>query len=569
MDAWLRAEEDLAVIYGPTVGDATLGRVRALVDGWRPLAAERPQRGPLASGDCLAIAYPDHVQAPDEPPLVTLGRFLDRHAADIVTGVHLLPFFPWSSDEGFAVMDYGAVAPAYGDWAAVSALAGRYRLMVDLVLNHASVQGTWFRRFAAGDPAFARRFVTVADDPDLSAVVRPRTTPLLTEMPTSAGPQRVWTTFGPDQAELNYRDPDTLLAMVEVLLGYVGRGASLVRLDAVAFLWRAPGTACLHLPQTHAVVRFLRAVLDVAAPDVLLVTETNVPHAENLAYFGDAGDEAQLVYNFALPPLALHTLLTSDARRLSDWAARLSAPSDRATFLNFLASHDGIGLRPVADMLPEGDVARLVDRATAGGGNVSWGSAGGGRRPYELNVNYLDALVDGPTAADEAAGVARFLCAHAIAMSLVGVPLLYLHSLLGSRGWPAGVVAGGPARSVNRERLQLADVARELAQPTSRRARVRAALADLATARRQAPAFDPYGYQEVLDIGPACFAIRRQARMEGLAAICVHNVTGEPVSAAFAAPGRARPLVSRGLQSVAPRRLDLAPYGYAWLAVDA
>jgi hypothetical protein len=572
MDAWLNAAKALDELYPPAEAGATFDGLRALAEAWRPRLTHPARHGPLVAGDCFAIAYPDHILTADEPPLETLGRFLDRHLAGLITGLHVLPFFPWSSDDGFAVMDYQTVAPAYGDWAAVTALAKRYRLMVDLVLNHSSAQGDWFQRFLAGEPAFAGRFLTVDDDPDLSAVVRPRTTPLLTEVRTAAGPRRVWSTFGPDQMDLNYRDPATLLAMIEVLLDLIGRGAGLLRLDAVAFLWKEPGTPCLNLPQTHAVVRLLRAVLDAVAPDVLLVTETNVPHAENMAYFGAGGDEAQLVYNFALPPLLLHTLLSADTSRLCDWAAGLAAPSGRATFLNFLASHDGIGLNPVRDILSEDEVAHLVDRTLACGGQLSRRSGSGTDRPYELNVNYLDALIDSPAAADEAIGVERFLCAHALAMALVGVPLLYLPSLLGARGWPEGVARGGGARAINRERLDLVAVEDALARPTSRGRRIRDALADLAAARRLTPAFDPYGSQTVLDLGPACFALQRRARAGGPAAICVHNVTGRsmtvelPNRAPNAAPTRL--LAARGLRSRSPHGLDLAPYGYAWLTAD-
>ncbi len=569
MDVWLNAARALAILY-PADAGPTLGRLRALVAAWVPAARAAARRGPLAHGDCLAIAYPDHVQAPGQAPLVTLRQALDAHLADVITGVHVLPFYPWSSDDGFAVMDYQSVAPEYGDWAAVAALSTRYRLMVDLVLNHASAQGGWFQRFVAGEPSFAGRFVTVDGAPDLGAVVRPRTSPLLTEVATAAGPRSVWTTFGPDQVDLNYRDPATLLAMVEVLLDYVCRGADVLRLDAVAFLWKEPGTSCLHLPQTHAVVRLLRAVLDAVAPDVLLATETNVPHAENLTYFGGGGDEAQLVYNFALPPLVLHSLLAGDARRLGDWAAGLAAPSERATFLNLLASHDGIGLRPVAGLLPERDLARLVERSLACGGKVTWRATTGGREPYELNASFLDMLINGPTAADEARGVARFLCAHAIAMSLVGVPLLYLHSLLASRGWPAGVRASGAARAINRERLRLDVLSRDLAQPDSRRARLRSALSRLAAARRAVPAFDPYGRQVVLDLGPGCFALRRAARAGGPGALCVHNVSAASLTVRLdAVPmGAEPPVVAAGARAVAPGRMELAPYGYAWLATD-
>jgi sucrose phosphorylase len=571
VDAWLRAGRELARLYGPAAAADTTRALQDLVERWGGHDDRLPRRGPLAARDCLAIAYPDHITAPGEVPLETLGRFLDTHLAGVVTGVHVLPCYPWSSDEGFAVKDYEAVDPAYGGWADVTALAGRYRLMLDLVLNHASAQGAWFRRFLAAEPGYERRFLVVEGELDLSAVVRPRTTPLLTPFQTVHGTCQAWTTFGPDQVDLDYRDPATLLAMVGVLLGYVARGATLIRLDAVAFLWKRPGSACLHLDETHAVVRLLRAVLDAAAPQVLLVTETNVPHDLNLSYFGHAGDEAQLVYNFALPPLVLQAFLTGEARLLTEWAGGLAVPSGRATFLNFLASHDGIGLNPVRDLLSETDLSRLIATVRARGGRVSQRAGPAGESlPYELNINYLDALIDGPGPAGAERGLARFLCAHAIAMALVGVPLVYLHSLLGSRGAPVGP-ADSP-RAVNRERLRLGQVERDLARPRSRRARTLAAFRRLAEARRRSPAFDPYGPQETLSLAPGCFALRRWDRDRGAAVLCAHNVTGGPLAvdlARLGGPAGGRWLVAeRCALSTAQDRLDLGPYGYAWWAAD-
>lgn len=573
MDAWLTVERELEVLYGPVATETTGAALRALVGRWHGRPHPLPGRGPLTAGDCLAIAYPDHVTTAGEAPLATLGRFLDTHLAEVVTGVHVLPCYPWSSDDGFAVTDYHAVEPAYGSWADVTAIARRRRLMLDLVLNHASAQGDWYQRFLAGEPGYERRFFVVAGDPDLAAVTRPRTTPLLTPTVTAAGPCRVWTTFGPDQVDLDYRAPATLLAMVEVLLDYVARGATLIRLDAVAFVWKTPGTPCVHLDETHALVRLLRAVLDAAAPDVLLVTETNVPHAQNVSYFGQAGEEAQLVYNFALPPLALHTFLTGDATTLSAWASGLATPSRRATLLNFLGSHDGIGLNPVQDLLPESAVARLVDAALARGGRVSWrAGTSGTRAPYELNINYLDALVDGPGSAAAERGLDRFLCAHAVALAIVGVPILYLHSLLGSRGNPRAVAVHGSARAINRARLDLADVEHALRRPGTRRARTLAAFRRLILGRRRSGAFDPYGHQDVLDLGPACFALRRRDRDGAAAAVCVHNVTGDTVTVDLPrvpAAGSKRWLAVRGSRVAGGGRLTLAPHGHAWWLADA
>ena len=173
------------------------------------------------------------------------------------------------------------------------------------------------------------------------------------------------------------------------------QGAEFIRLDAIAYLWKEIGTACIHLPQTHAVVRIMHALLEQAAPQVRLITETNVPHTENMSYFGDGTNEAHLIYNFALPPLVLYTLQNGDAGPLSAWASGLTLPSQQVTFFNFLASHDGIGVTPLRGLLPESAIEELARRTLAQGGLVSYRSnPDGSQSPYELNINYFDALAD-------------------------------------------------------------------------------------------------------------------------------------------------------------------------------
>ncbi|MEP7359750.1 MAG: sugar phosphorylase, partial [Anaerolineales bacterium] len=510
----------LIAIYGEETGRATLAPLLALIDRYTPRLAQSAAHAGLSERDSLLITYGDQVQAPGRPPLRVLGEFCRAHLAGLVSGIHLLPFYPSTSDDGFSVQDYRAVDPALGDWDDVAAPGRDFRLMFDAVINHISAQSDWFQGCLRGDPRYRDYFISVSGDPDLSQVVRPRALPLLTRVATPEGERAVWTTFSADQVDLNYANPAVLLEIIDILLLYVERGAALIRLDAIAFLWKEIGTACLHLPQTHRVIQLMRAVLDLAAPHVMLITETNVPHQDNLSYFGDGANEAQLVYNFALPPLVLHSLRTGRAAELSAWAASLRLPSDRVTFFNFLASHDGIGLNPARGLLAPADIDALVEQTLAHGGLISYKhNPDGSRSPYELNINYFDALSDPAGGEPPTLAVDRFMAAQAIMLALAGVPGIYFHSLLGSRGWPEGVALTGRSRTINRQKFAAADLENELADPGSLRSTVFQRYANLLRARSASAAFDPYGAQQVLPGAPALFALLRTAR--GAQVLCL------------------------------------------------
>jgi glucosylglycerate phosphorylase len=478
--------------------------------------------------DVWVIAYADHVTQPKQYPIETLERFLSRHFGETLGGIHLLPHYPSTSDGGFAVIDYFQVDPQLGDWESVQRLGKNFRLMLDAVVNHTSASSPWFHGWLQGDPEFADFYIVPADDDDLKQVIRPRTTPLLTPFRAHDGVRNVWTTFGPDQVDLNYANPEVLLRVTEVLLTYVAKGASALRLDAIAFLWKRPGTACIHLPETHEVIRFWRTVLDAVAPGTLIVTETNVPHEENLSYFGHGMDEAHLVYQFPLPPLVLHAFRRSDASTLQRWLRTLEAPSRSTTFLNFLSSHDGIGLRPVEELLPAQDIAELSDAIAAEGGSVSYREKPGeGTAAYELNVTYFDALSP-PTSSEPLTDqVARFIAAQSLLLALAGVPAIYLHSLLGSRNWKVGIEATGQPRAINREKLALDEVESALHDPTSLRAAVCGRLGARIAARRSEPAFHPSGEQRVLPTPPELLAFERHAIDRSNTVLCVHNLTGK------------------------------------------
>ncbi|HMQ35909.1 MAG TPA: sugar phosphorylase, partial [Chloroflexaceae bacterium] len=489
-------------------------------------AAPPEERQPRAG--VLLITSGNQASELGPPPLQTLGEVLDTTFAGTVSGVHILPFYPYTSDDGFSVVDYLAVDPALGTWEDVERLRGRYRLMFDAVVNHISASSAWFQDFLAGAPGAETRFHIMDPATDLRGVTRPRTTPLLTPFETPGGTRHVWTTFSADQIDLNFASPDLLLEMTGVLLEYVGHGAELIRLDAIGYLWKQPGTSSIHLPQTHRVVQLWRAALDAVAPDVLLITETNVPHADNISYFGDGTNEAQLVYQFPLAPLTLHAFATGDATRLSGWAAGLEPPTPTTTFFNFLASHDGIGVVPATGILRPEEVAALCAQIERHGGKVSYkNNPDGTQSPYELNCTWFDALSD--PASDEPLGlkVDRFIASQAIMLALQGVPGLYVHSLAGSPNDHAGLERTGRFRTLNREKWARAELEARLADPARREAQVLGRMAGLLRARRAEPAFHPNGVQQVLDLGGAIFGLERRPPGGGGAVICLHNGSGQ------------------------------------------
>ena len=560
----------LESIYGAGKAPGLLERVQKIVDDYRQRIPS--QSGELTERDSILITYGDQVQATGEKPLKTLGKFCEKYLTDVVHGIHILPFYPWTSDDGFSVVDYRQIDPSLGDWDDISSMQSHFRLMFDGVINHISAHSEWFQGFLHDDPHYRNYFVVVEGSPDLSQVVRPRALPLLTAFDTPSGEKRVWTTFSADQIDLNYENHEVLLEILDILLMYVERGATFIRLDAIAYLWKEIGTTCIHLPQTHSVIQFLRAVLDEVAPHVHLITETNVPHTDNISYFGDGTNEAQLVYNFALPPLTLHAFHTGDARILSNWARDLTLPSDKTTFFNFLASHDGIGLNPARGILSDADIAALVEKTLAHGGLISYKhNADGSQSPYEMNINYFDALSN-PNSLLEAAGasfetldlqVDRFIAAQAIMLSLVGVPGIYFHSLFGSRGWPEGVKQTGRNRTINREKVQLEQLQTELASESSLRSKVLTRSRQLLQARSSISAFAPHGNQRILDIHPSVFALERISPDEKTRALCLHNVSRETI--AFSTDHETATDLFTG-QTVQMSNILLEPYQVLWIA---
>lgn len=526
---------------------------------------------PWSPADIALITYGGQVREPEKPPLQTLCEFLLEHDYQhLLNTVHILPFSPFSSDDGFSVIDYRQVDPELGDWSDVARLGEHFSLMFDLVLNHISSQSEWFQEFLKAEAPGKDYFVTVDPSIDLSQVTRPRSLPLLTEYDTASGKQHVWTTFSPDQVDLNYGNPQLLAEMIDILLEYADRGAEIIRLDAIAFLWKEIGTTCVHLPNTHEVVKLMRDAIELTAPNVWVLTETNVPHVDNVSYFG-AGDEAHMVYQFSLPPLLLDALLFGDVGSLTAWLKALEPAPAGCTFFNFTASHDGVGVRPLEGLVPPERVDRLAEAVKARGGRVGTRRKPDGTdAPYELNVTYVDALGD-PAGLEPELHARRFLASQAIMLSLQGIPGIYFHSLVGGQNDIAGMEASGHNRRINRKMPQRSELNASLAEAGSLQQLIFSGYQNLLRVRREQAAFDPEGPQRVLESGDAAvLAFQRSAPDDSQTIVVLLNVASEAKQVDLGSQVSAESATDliTGESHTANREFTLQPYQCMWLQLN-
>ncbi|MEM7095644.1 MAG: alpha-amylase family glycosyl hydrolase [Actinomycetota bacterium] len=552
-----RIERHLGRLYTGRSNDE-LGAIRRNIVDAFALDGDRPfvgRRGLPDQSETVLITYGDSIRrAGADAHLQALQELVAERFADIIGTVHILPFFTSSSDGGFSIVDYRQVADGLGDWTDVSAIAADRGLMVDLVCNHGSAQSAWFQGFLADQEPYRNWYTTADPAADLSTVVRPRTHPLLLEVETPSGPRHVWATFSHDQVDFDFANPDVLVEFCSIVRSYIANGATRIRLDAIAYLWKELGTPCVHLPQTHEVVRLFRTLVDALDEQVLLITETNVPHVQNVAYFGD-GDEAQVVYNFTLAPLIVWSCLAERAAELTGWLGRLTPLPDGCTFLNFIASHDGIGLRPIEDLVDADELEVLLDRARETGGDWSFYSAPGGPRPYELNVSLADLL-----AGSDGSTWSRFVAAHAVMLAVQGLPAFYVHSLLSTPGDLDAVARTQHKRDINRVSLDRELVDERLADGW--RADVFASLAHLIRIRRGQPAFAPTADQIVHVLGESVVAIERVAPGQRLLALT--NLRSEPAAVDLPDWAGRHDLVA-GCDRAPGEPLVLEPWASSWL----
>lgn len=513
--------------------------------------------------DVVLITYGDQVRSNESNPLQTLRRFLhDQGVRGLINTVHFLPCFPYSSDDGFSVIDYLQIDPDLGSWDDVADYRQDYDLMLDFVVNHISQHSQWFKEYLQGNSPYDQFFIEADPADDLSGVTRPRSLPLLSDFETNRGKRWLWTTFSRDQVDLNYADPRLLAEVIYILLEYARRGARIIRLDAIAYLWKQIGTTCIHLPETHAVVKLFRDVLERVAPQVLVLTETNVPHAENVSYFGD-GDEAHMVYQFSLPPLLLDAFLNDDAVPLKNWMSKLEGPPPGATYFNFTASHDGVGVRPLEGNVSSERLASLVEKVGARDGLIGTKrNADGTDSPYELNVSYVDALA--PDQPDNDLHARRFLASQAVMLAMQGVPAIYFHSLVGTQNYLEGVEESSIPRRINRRKFQLDELNARVGEVGSLQHTIFAGVKRLLQARVSQPAFHPDASQTYVESGlPGVLCFERHCATSGQVILVVANF--DDTEQQLELPDRFVGGTDLLADSTATDHLQLKPAQVAWL----
>ncbi|HAJ32771.1 MAG TPA: sugar phosphorylase [Candidatus Atribacteria bacterium] len=515
----------LEFLYGRDRAQSTFKKIDELIDRYQKNGAGKiPKANFLNEKDVILITYGDNIQATNKNPLQSLFKFADEYIEQAINIIHILPFYPYSSDDGFSVIDYKKVNPALGDWKDIEDIGQKFNLMFDLVANHISSESIWFKEYLKGNPKYDDYFISVDKDADLSSVTRARTHPLLTKFKRKGEDIYLWTTYSPDQIDINFANENVLLEIIDVILFYASKRARIIRLDAIGHIWKKLGTSCINLKETHYIIQLIRAILNEIFPDTLLLTQTNVPHKENISYFGNGYNEVQLVYQFALPLLVLHTFYTGDASRLLEWASHIKNVSDKTAFFNVLATHDGLGVVPVKAILTDREITDIADNIKERGGFVSYKTVKNGvKEPYEMNITYYSAIADSKKS--EELNIEKFIASQAIILSLLGIPGIYIHSLFGTENYLEGVKETGQKRTINRKKFQYDKLKENLANSDSREHKIFTEFMKLIHKRKSEKAFYPNGKQEVLFLKKGIFSLLRTSPDGKEKIIVLHNIT--------------------------------------------
>ena len=473
--------------------------------------------------DCLLITYGDTFLDQKIKPLKNLNSFLTEDLEQSFSMIHILPFFPYSSDDGFAVIDYEKVRNDLGNWEDIRKISNSFKIVGDVVINHISSQHNWFQQFIESKDPGKNFIKTCSLETDVTKVTRPRNSDLLSETDTADGKKLVWCTFSHDQIDLDFSRPAMLMEFIKLFKFYYDQGIRIFRLDAVGFIWKKSGTSCLNLPEVHELVKLIRAVTDIAPEPILLLTETNVPNHENLQYFGN-GNEAHLIYNFSLPPLLVHALLTGQSEFLRQWMMTQPPTLENCTSLNFTASHDGIGLRPLEGLLPENDIDRIVKTAKKFGGEVTTRKRGNKDVPYELNITYFD-ILKGTFDGIDNYQIDRFIASQTIMMSIEGIPAFYIQSLFGAENDIEKLNQTGHNRAINRHQWDLKGLRDTLKKNKSKEYFIFNELKRRITIRKLQRAFHPDATQFTLQLNNELFGFWRQSLCRKQSLFVVTNLT--------------------------------------------
>ena len=505
-------------------------KINKLINIYKDKEPKNSTKDYWSENTILLITYADSIsRGLSGKTLNDFGKFYKQYLEKFINSIHFLPFFPSSGDGGFSVKNHNDVDKAYGTWEDIQSLSKKANIMTDLVLNHSSSKGDWYKNFLDDKDPGKNYFYVVDKNYDCSKVVRPRDHDLLTEIELQNKKKFLWCTFSHDQIDLNFKNPDVLLEFIKLILKLSSYGIKIFRLDAVAFIWKQPGTTCLNLSQTHEIIKLLRDIVDQLDKNLIIVTETNLPKQENLSYFGK-NDEAHWIYNFSLPPLIVNTFLFEDSVALTKWSMKMPPAQLGNAYLNFIASHDGIGMRPAEGILSDKEIKKMLQRLKKNGSKFSMRKLSNNEeKVYEANISLFNALQFTDSDLKGKFALKRFIAAHCIILAIEGVPAFYFNSLFATKNDEETFANTGVKRNLNRYKWHYSTLVDLIKTNNTIEKNCYEIFKKLISIRKIQPAFHPNATQFTLNLNKNIFAVWRQSRDRKQSIFALTNVSSKTI----------------------------------------
>ena len=515
----------------------------------------------------LVICYGDSVYFEKKKSIRVFQSFFQKKLKNYFNTIHFLPFYPSSSDSGFAVKDHYKVESKLGSWLDIKNVSKSTDIMADMIINHSSARGLWFKNFLKKKEPGKDYFLTVDSKFNTSRVVRPRDHKLLKKIKIFKKSDYLWRTFSPDQIDLNFRNPSVLIQFIKIMIHLINNGVTIFRLDAIAYLWKENGTKCINLQQTHEIIKLLRIIIGLLNVQATIITETNLPEKENLSYFGK-NDEANWIYNFSLPPLLIHAFLFENSSYLNKWSKKLPTTKNENCYLNFIASHDGIGMRPTEGLLNEKTLNNFLKRLKKNGSKFSYRKVQNKvKKVYEANITVFDALKKSDYDPQGEFYLERYVSAHAIMISFEGIPAIYFNSMFGTSNDEAKFIITGNNRDVNRYRWNLKNISNKLKVNNTKQSIFYNKLCNLLNIRKKQEAFHPNAQRINLDFGPKIYGFKRISKDKKQTIICITNLSSKPQKTKINIKGKKiKNLLNSNIYIKDKKFLKLKPFETIWLS---
>ena len=516
----------------------------------------------------IVICYGDSIFSTSQKHLIkNFQSFFQKKLSRYFNTVHFLPFYPSSSDSGFAVKDHYKIDSKLGNWSDINKFSKKIDVMADVVINHSSARGLWFKNFLKKKKPGKDYFLTVNSNFNISKVIRPRDHQLLKKIDIFKKPEYLWRTFSPDQLDMDFKNPAVLLRFIKIMINLVNHGVTIFRLDAIAYLWKKSGTKCINLRETHEIIKLLRIICSFLNVESIIVTETNLPEKENISYFGNA-DEANWIYNFSLPPLLIYSFLFENSSYLNIWNKNLPQTKKGNSYLNFIASHDGIGMRPIEGIINKDHKDKFIKRLKKNGSKFSYRKVQNkSKKVYEANITVFDALKKSDNDPKGKFFLERFISAHSIMISFQGVPAIYFNSLFGTSNDEAKYIITGNKRDINRYRWGQQNIIDKLKDKKSKQSIFYKSITNLLEIRRKQKAFHPNALRYNIELNSKIFCFKRVSIDKKQTILCITNLSSKvqyiKLNNKFV---KWKNLLGSNLNYISTKELRLEPFQTLWLS---